>query len=245
METKQVLSGHKSPILEFRARWSLDWALSDARLYNDPDKFQVFPATRSGLAYALDWVESERISCRGCWGSATCDLFAVMGEGEICVEINDTESYDRPDGTCISEARAYKLLTCDGEIDAAKIHALHTNIWDGHNHISFVPSRSLALLADEDRYERNGHALVAWNSEGGVEDIRIDDGWTTADEYWGTLGNIYWTYGDLNAHERGTALTTAGIPCDTVWLTGDDVVILVPEDDLARAIEVMLAPENS
>lgn len=219
----------QSPITEFRLRWRLDPALSDARDYNAPHMYVRFPATRADLALALDTRDHHRIEARGQWGAATCILCAVMGEGEVLVD---------DEGTGISEDRARELLTCDGAITSGQVHDLRGRVWDGNNHVDFVPTRALRWLTGEDRWERRGYALVCWNEDGGIEEIRVDDGWAIADEYWSELGNEPWTYGDMDVPSREDALYEAGIDYAAVWLSDGDVMILVPADqvDAARAV---------
>lgn len=221
----------ESPITEFRLRWRLDPGLSDARDYNAPEMYVMFPATRAGLALALDTRDHHRIEARGQWGAATCILCAVMGDGEVQVADDDNEN------SGISEDRARELLTRDGAI-SGQVHNLRERVWDGNNPVDFVPTRALRWLTGEDRWERRGYALICWNEDGGVEEIRVDDGWAIADEYWGDLGNEPWTYGEMDVPQREAALDAAGIDYNTVLLSDSDVMILVPADqvDAARAV---------
>lgn len=223
-----------SPIGEFRLRWNLDAALADARSMNE--HVEMFPATRAGLALALDTRDHETITAAGAWGSAGCYVTAVMGDGEIRILEDDQlcrGARDPQDG--ISEDRARDLLLTDGELDPEDVHALRGSLWDGNNHVNFVPVRSLACLAGDDRFERIGHALIAWSGDGCVEEVRLDDGWSVADEYWGTLGNQSWTHTELTADERISLLTESRMPCEACRLSDDDVMILVPTVSVAMA----------
>ncbi len=222
---------HEAPITNFVVRWNLNPGLSDAR--ESADWTREFPGTRAGLALGLDWVDHENISLAGRYGSARCALYAVAADGEV--EISENGEPDT-----ITESRAEDLLTADGELDADDVHSLREPVWDGHNHVQFSPSRSLALLTGEDRYERAGHVLLDWNSDGGIDDIRIDEGWTIVDEEWGNLGNQSWAYDlDVEAHEK--ALTLACVEYDRVDASDDDIMILVKNGDLERAQEALQA----
>lgn len=226
---------HVGPIDHFEVRYSLDSGLGDARVSRD--WHDDYPATRAGLALALDKRDYECLSLVGQYGAASAYLVAVMGDGVVRVG-------DEFDENGITEGRALDLLTVDGDLDPDDVFSLHDSVWDGHNHVPFVPSRSLAWLTREDAYERKGYALVQWNSDGGIDDIAIDDGWEIADEYWGTLGNESWSHGQMDCDKREEALDAAGISYNTVWLSDDDVMILVPTTDVEKARLIMEAGDG-
>jgi len=230
---KMTMTKHESPIKQFELRYDLHPGLSDARYAGDWTK--TFPATRAHLAFALDQRDYERIRLRGSYGSASAHVMAILNGGERIIEDDDPDA--------ISEARAESLSTCNGEIDADDVHALRTSVWNGQNHIEFYPRRSMTFLSDEDSYEQIGHALIRWTADGGVEDIRIDEGWDIADEYWGTLGNVPWGFGTdgrcaLDLQDREKLLAEASIEYDTVEFGPGDVMILVQASDQERAREI-------
>ena len=237
MNENTTTETHKSPITEFRARWCLNPGLSDAAEYNDPDKYRSFPATRCGLAHGLDWAARQSIEAHGSWGDAGCGLYAVMGDGGELAIVDDDDC--AIDGPHMTESRASDLLTEEGELDADDVHAMRGDVWDGHNWVPFVPERALAKLTDEDRYERNGHALIEWDAEGCPGDIRLDEGWEVADEYWAGYGNESWRHGKADLTDREKALDAAEITYDVVMVSDNDIMILVPTDDVARAQEIM------
>lgn len=227
-------------ISEFRLRHDLNPGLADARRLNAASADLVFPATRAGLALALDTRDHHQLELAGCYGFASCYVLAVMGEGEIAI----AEGYGDDPATTITEARAHELLTADGVINPAWVHALHEPVWDGNNHVPYVPSRALAWLTHEERYERIGRARVAWNADGGIEDIKLDSDWVVADEYWGVFGNETWTHGDADVGAREAALEAAGVAYSTVWISDDDVMLLVRESDLDAATQIFEETER-
>jgi len=237
--TKPETTNHVSPISEFRVRYSLNPGLSDASRLNDPDCGETFPATRAQLAYALDWVDHENISLAGQYGDAGCHLVAIMDDGEIPLCDDDCDGDDR-----ITEARAIELLTADGEVDADEVHALHEDVWDGHNHIPFVPSRSLSWLSEEDSWERMGHLLVKWGSEGEYEDRRTDEGWDVVAWYYGKLGNESDLLGCDDHEQVEEILESFGVEYDLEWLSDDDFEVLVPTEKMGLAQEVLTAGQT-
>lgn len=226
-----TLAAHTGPIDRLEVRYHLDPALSDAR--EATAWHHDYPATRAGLALALDRRDYECLRLRGSYGAARAYLVAMMGDGEVAI--------DDTDENAISEHRAQELLTSDGELNPADVHGLRRAVWDGRNHVPFLPARALRWLSGDDAYQRMGHALVRWNDGGGVDDVIIDDGWDIADEYWGTLGNEGWSHGQMDCDAREAALDAADISYDTVWLSDDDVMILVPTADAENARLTMAA----
>lgn len=229
-----------SPIERLEIRYDLDPALSDAR--RAAEWTEAIPATRAGLAYALDRRDHLALWLRGAYGAATASLWAIMGRG--AVQISDESCWPWPDN-CITTARADDLLTADGEIDPGAVHDLRGYVWDGSNHVDFVPTRSLRWLSGADRWQRFGHVLALWAEEGYVEDVSIDDGWGVADEYWGGSGNENWTRGVERfdgADDRSDALTAAGIEHEVITLPTDDVLIVARTVDVERA-QASLASE--
>ena len=222
-----------SPIHHFELRYHLHPGLGDALA--SLDWTEHFSATRAGLAFALDKCDYECLLLRGSYGAAGAAVYAIMRDGEVAVTTD--EAYDCVGDNHISEAHAHELLLSDGELDSDAVHGLRVTVWDGNNHVAFTPARSLRLLSGEAAYERIGHALVRWNDDGGIDNMRFDEGWSVADEYYATLGNAPWSHGDRDrtADERRSSIVAAGIECDLVWLSGDDVAILVPTDKLEPA----------
>lgn len=225
----------ETPVARIEIGYDLHEGLADARDMNE--RRDVFPATHTGLALALDTRDYEDLCLAGSYGIANAYVVLVMGDGG---EVQVLEDDLGEDGPGVSEACANALLTTDGELDPDDVFALRGPVWDGNNHVSFTPTRSLAMLADEDSWERRGHALIQWGTDGEfstVDDIRLDDGWAIADEYWETYGNEPWSHGDLDADDREELLCGAGIEADRVDVD-DDVMILVPEADVDRAREI-------
>lgn len=131
----------------FELRYHLHPGLSDAdRSKNWTERY---PATRAGLALALDRRDYQCLHLCGWYGNARADVYAITDNGEVRI------GTDAPDDvyaeeTDISEDCAYDLLTSDGELDATAAHAVHAMrgpVWDGQNHVEFTPERSLRLLA--------------------------------------------------------------------------------------------------
>ncbi len=228
---------HVSPISEFRIRYDLHPGLADAHRMNDPDYGETFPATRAQLAFALDWMEYKNIELAGSYGSAGCYLVAVMGDGEGEVRIATDADHDDGD---ITEARAEELLTEDGSVDADDVHGLHGSVWDGHNHVPFVPSRALAWLSEEDSWRRiSDHRLVQFDSDGAWIDGRCDEGWELAAWDYGLLGNDSCMFECRSAKQVEEILGSFGIPFDRADVSDDDVEFLVPVDKLAVAARVL------
>jgi hypothetical protein len=231
------------PMAELRLRHDLNPVLADASTLNVSSADKTFPATRAGLALALDTRDHDNIQLGGCYGHAGCHLIAVAPGAEITID-------DDGDADAITEAQARDLMSADGVLDPDEVHALRESVWDGQNHRDFAPARCMSLLTDEQLYERNGHALVKWECTDGdgaegacPTDIVIDDGWQVADENYERYGNTRWSYGDGTLAERQAALDAAKIEYETCELD-TDAMILVRDADVERARAHMAAIVN-
>ena len=204
---------------------------------------ESYPGTHAGLALALDRADHDTLELQGAYGRAEAYAVIATNDGQMLRVSDDPNCLDGE----IDEEAAFGCVAPGGELSPADVLGLRELVWDGNNHVAFAPDRSLRFVDPDRRWERIGPVEIRWGVDGEAPDIRWNDGWDVADEYYSALGNQPWEHGDAELEAREAALDAAGIKYETVEVarSGEDrdVMIMVPTCELERAVAAMIAAE--
>jgi len=116
---------------------------------------EEFEQTRANLALAMDTADHRRLRLAGSYGSIGAGGTWVemdTEDGAVVVVDPDSATPDADDEMLYGDALG--LIEVEGEVARDDLQALAGPVWDGHNHIEFVPYRAEAYCeeADEETY---------------------------------------------------------------------------------------------
>jgi len=141
--------------------------------------------SRAAVAYACDLAEYQAIDIAGGWGISTVAPVLLNADGVIVAVIVGDE--DEPEWDELWDAPEYResdvfaAVECDGELPREDVQAITTeSLWDGHNHVSFVPQRCEEYCQDEDSELYDwGRIVYDHNDDGSriVRETQIDPEW--------------------------------------------------------------------
>ena len=160
---------------------------SDRDAYAEPEKFEP---TEANLALAMDKADYRCIFLAGSYGS--------IGAGDTWVEVDtdDGETWTvesigdyptinltNPDLHRLDYRDAINALIEEGEVDRDILEELTGQVWDGHNHVDFVPHRAESYCENHRiEYYRWGEVEYSFEGSGddswwAISNMRIKEDW--------------------------------------------------------------------
>lgn len=202
---------------------------SDREHYENSD--ETWPNDNAHLALALDMRDWRRIDTRGTYGG--------IGAGHTWVEVDDEE-------IVTAEDERETVFDDDGELtddEQANVLELYGDVWDGNNHIEFVPRRAMRYV-DNPSVPLGEHGLLVVDQTGDPTDVVGEDGWTLLDSR--ECGHEKWELAD-DREAVEAALDGAEIEYEIVeyegW-EGEYLLVREADADAARAALAAYDPDE-
>ncbi len=167
---------------EIRLVTELDQAISRG----DRDAWAVPVAqepTRANLALAMDTADHRRISLGGVYGGIGC------GETHVEIDTDDGDTLtvvatDQDEPVLDTHAEigyfdASGAMPETGELDRDELSEITGSVWDGNNHVEFVPVRAQDYCEDEDS-ETEPWGTIHYGFDGQnryIANTTVRDGW--------------------------------------------------------------------
>lgn len=166
-------------ITNIELRYVLNPGLSDAKRATGWTK--QFPATKTGLALALDAARYENERLAGSYGDAHTSIIAIGDDEAEIIDDGYPDDGQVDASSLSSELPDGEPLTIDDFVE------YEGAVWDGHNHVVVIATHCRAMAVETERRETDGSVTWVYDDYGdGVESLVnmvIDDGFAQLDYY--------------------------------------------------------------